>query len=240
MEYQNPQPSQGLQQRAAPVPVPGPGRTVISETAVAKVAGIAARSVPGVYSLGSVPSRALGAIRDAVGSSDHAAGVRAEVGETQVAVDISLVASYGTPLHSLANQVRAAVYRAVEELVGEVAHVLEDHRVVRLPRDLERDAGPSVRPLEVGDVRQRHLVGVFGVGSPEYFQITPAALAPMTSNRMTPAPISENFLAFPDAGGALSCVSETKPADCCKVGTDDDGAVCGISMICAAACVGCE
>ncbi|GAA3403754.1 MULTISPECIES: Asp23/Gls24 family envelope stress response protein [Pseudarthrobacter] len=118
MEYQNPQPSQGLQQRAAPVPVPGPGRTVISETAVAKVAGIAARSVPGVYSLGSVPSRALGAIRDAVGSSDHAAGVRAEVGETQVAVDISLVASYGTPLHSLANAVRAAVYRAVEELVG--------------------------------------------------------------------------------------------------------------------------
>ena len=91
---------------------------MIAETAVAKVAGIAARSVPGVYSLGSVPSRALGAIRDAVGSSDHAAGVRAEVGETQVAVDISLVASYGTPLHSLADQVRASVYRAVEELVG--------------------------------------------------------------------------------------------------------------------------
>ncbi|WP_461188947.1 Asp23/Gls24 family envelope stress response protein [Arthrobacter sp. Z4-13] len=120
MEYQNPQPGQGIQSRAVPVPVPVPGhgRTVISETAVAKVAGIAARAVPGVYSLGSGPSRALGAIRDAVGSSDHAAGVRAEVGETQVAVDISLVASYGTPLHSLANEVRAAVYRAVEELVG--------------------------------------------------------------------------------------------------------------------------
>jgi len=118
MEYQNPQPVQGVQGRAVPVPVQGLGRTVISENAVAKVAGIAARSVPGVYSLGSGPSRALGAIRDAVGSSDHAAGVRAEVGETQVAVDISLVASYGTPLHSLANEVRAAVYRAVEELVG--------------------------------------------------------------------------------------------------------------------------
>jgi uncharacterized alkaline shock family protein YloU len=118
MEYQNPQPSQGIRGRAVPVPVPGLGRTVISETAVAKVAGIAARAVPGVYSLGSGPSRALGAIRDAVGSSDHAAGVRAEVGETQVAVDISLVASYGTPLHALADQVRAAVYQAVEELVG--------------------------------------------------------------------------------------------------------------------------
>jgi uncharacterized alkaline shock family protein YloU len=120
MEYQNPPPSQGSHAVPAPVPVPVPGlgRTVISETAVAKVAGIAARAVPGVYSLGSGPSRALGAIRDAVGSSDHAAGVHAEVGETQVAVDISLVASYGTPLHSLANAVRAAVYRAVEELVG--------------------------------------------------------------------------------------------------------------------------
>jgi uncharacterized alkaline shock family protein YloU len=53
-----------------------------------------------------------------VGSSDHAAGVHAEVGETQVAVDITLVAVYGTPLHPLANQVRASVYSAVEKLVG--------------------------------------------------------------------------------------------------------------------------
>ncbi|MET4539984.1 MULTISPECIES: Asp23/Gls24 family envelope stress response protein [Micrococcaceae] len=104
-----------------PVPggeILGTGRTIISEAAVAKVAGIAARTVPGVYSLGSGPSRALGAIRDAVGSSDHAAGVRAEVGETQVAVDINLVALYGYPLHNVANQVRSAVFRAVEELVG--------------------------------------------------------------------------------------------------------------------------
>ncbi|MFJ4170944.1 Asp23/Gls24 family envelope stress response protein [Paenarthrobacter sp. NPDC089714] len=111
----------GQELRLDPVPeaeVLGTGRTIISEAAVAKVAGIAARAVPGVYSLGSGPSRALGAIRDAVGSSDHAAGVRAEVGETQVAVDINLVAVYGHPLHGVANQVRAAVYRAVEELVG--------------------------------------------------------------------------------------------------------------------------
>ena len=143
MEYQNPQPVQGVQGRAVPVPVQGLGRTVISENAVAKVAGIAARSVPGVYSLGSGPSRALGAIRDAVGSSDHAAGVRAEVGETQVAVDISLVASYGTPLHSLANAVRAAVYRAVEELVGlQVIEVNVEVTDVYIP--------PPVKPALAG------------------------------------------------------------------------------------------
>jgi uncharacterized alkaline shock family protein YloU len=153
MEYQNPQPSQGSHAVPAtvPVPVPGLGRTVISETAVAKVAGIAARAVPGVYSLGSGPSRALGAIRDAVGSSDHAAGVHAEVGETQVAVDISLVASYGTPLHSLANAVRAAVYRAVEELVGlQVIEVNVEITDVYVP--------PPVKPTVSGPAEREALL----------------------------------------------------------------------------------
>ena len=153
MEYQNPQPEAGIRGRAAPVPVPASalGRTVISETAVAKVAGIAARAVPGVYSLGSGPSRALGAIRDAVGSSDHSAGVHAEVGETQVAVDISLVASYGTPLHSLANQVRAAVYRAVEELVGlQVIEVNVEVTDVYVP--------PPVKPTTPGPTEREALL----------------------------------------------------------------------------------
>jgi uncharacterized alkaline shock family protein YloU len=153
MEYQNPQPSQGSHAVPAPAPVtvPGLGRTVISETAVAKVAGIAARAVPGVYSLGSGPSRALGAIRDAVGSSDHAAGVHAEVGETQVAVDISLVASYGTPLHSLANAVRAAVYRAVEELVGlQVIEVNVEITDVYVP--------PPVKPAVSGPAEREALL----------------------------------------------------------------------------------
>ncbi|WP_138445324.1 Asp23/Gls24 family envelope stress response protein [Sinomonas susongensis] len=99
------------------VPSEATGRTVIQEQAVAKVAAAAARSVPGVHSLGTAPSRALGAIRDAVGA-DHAAGVRAEVGETQAAVDVTLVAKYGVPLQKLADSVRAAVYLAVEELTG--------------------------------------------------------------------------------------------------------------------------
>ncbi|MDQ1053403.1 putative alkaline shock family protein YloU [Arthrobacter sp. SORGH_AS 212] len=153
MEYQNPQPTPGVHRGAVPVPAaaPGPGRTVISETAVAKVAGIAARAVPGVYSLGSGPSRALGAIRDAVGSTDHATGVRAEVGETQVAVDISLVASYGTPLHSLANQVRAAVYRAVEELVGlQVIEVNVEVTDVYVP--------PPVKPPAAGSPEREALL----------------------------------------------------------------------------------
>lgn len=96
------------------------GRTVVHEAAVAKVAAAAAREVPGIHSLGTAPSRAFGAIRDAVAQipSDHAAGVRAEVGQEQAAVDITLVAEYGVPLQQLADTVRAAVYSAVEGLTG--------------------------------------------------------------------------------------------------------------------------
>lgn len=96
------------------------GRTVVHENAVAKVAAAAARSVAGVHALGSSPSRALGAIREAVGPtlSDHAAGVRAEVGQAQAAVDVTLVAEYGVPLQELADRVRSAVYHAVEGLTG--------------------------------------------------------------------------------------------------------------------------
>jgi uncharacterized alkaline shock family protein YloU len=146
MEYQNSQPVAGSVPRLPAAAPFGGGRTVITEAAVAKVAGIAARSVPGVYSLGSGPSRALGAIRDAVGGVDHAAGVRAEVGETQVAVDIDLVAVYGTPLHPLANQIRAAVYAAVEELVGlQVIEVNIEIHDVYVP-------GP-VKPAVAGETR---------------------------------------------------------------------------------------
>ncbi|MEQ4519655.1 Asp23/Gls24 family envelope stress response protein [Pseudarthrobacter sp. B907] len=148
MEYQDPQSAPGLEAGQPGSARTATGRTVISEAAVAKVAGIAARAVPGVYSLGSGPSRALGAFRDAVGSTDHAAGVRAEVGETQVAVDIDLVALYGTPLHPLADQIRAAVYAAVEELVGlQVIEVNIEIHDVFVPGPPKPPAPGETRPV---------------------------------------------------------------------------------------------
>ncbi|WP_163531066.1 Asp23/Gls24 family envelope stress response protein, partial [Klebsiella oxytoca] len=78
---------------------------------------------PGVYALGSGSTRAIGAIREVVGAADLSQGIRVEVGETQVAVDVDLVAEYGSPLQDVANRVRAEVYRSVQELVG--LHVIE-------------------------------------------------------------------------------------------------------------------
>ncbi|PPH97543.1 Asp23/Gls24 family envelope stress response protein [Rathayibacter sp. AY1B7] len=94
------------------------GTTVIDDSVVAKVAGIAARQVPGVFALGNNAARAFGAIRQAVGGADHAQGVSVEVGETQVAADVTIVVEYPVPMQKVADSVRAAVSEAITELVG--------------------------------------------------------------------------------------------------------------------------
>lgn len=94
------------------------GKTVINDGVIAKVAGIAARDVAGVYDLGGGAARALGAIRDAISNTDLTQGISIEVGETQVAVDVTIVAEYPKALQKVADDVRAAVTTAVETIVG--------------------------------------------------------------------------------------------------------------------------
>ncbi|MCA5922677.1 Asp23/Gls24 family envelope stress response protein [Curtobacterium oceanosedimentum] len=112
------------------------GKTVIDDTVVSKVAGIAAREVDGVHSLGNGAARAIGAIRDAIGQRDHGQGVKVEVGEKQVAADIVIVAEYPVALQHVADGVRASVARALEQIVGmEVAEVNVTVQDVFIPGD---------------------------------------------------------------------------------------------------------
>ncbi|PXA72710.1 Asp23/Gls24 family envelope stress response protein [Cryobacterium arcticum] len=97
---------------------PGEGVTTIRDSVIAKVAGLAVREVPGVHALGSVPTRALGAILDALSSSDASQGISVSIADDVVTVEIVLVAAYPVPLTALAEQVRAAVTLAIEGLVG--------------------------------------------------------------------------------------------------------------------------
>ncbi len=100
------------------------GKTTIDDTVVSKVAGIAAREVNGVHSLGGGAARAIGALRDAIGQRDHGQGVKVEVGEKQVAADVVIVAEYPVSLQQVADGVRSSVARALQQIVGmEVAEV---------------------------------------------------------------------------------------------------------------------
>ncbi|MDA4894391.1 MULTISPECIES: Asp23/Gls24 family envelope stress response protein [unclassified Microbacterium] len=123
--------SQGPASAAQPA-----GKTVIEQGVVAKIVGIAAREVDGVHALGGGAARVVGAIRDALNSTDLAQGVSVEVGEKQVAADVTIVADYPVSLQKIADGVRAAVSRAIVELVGlEVAEVNVTINDVHIPSD---------------------------------------------------------------------------------------------------------
>jgi uncharacterized alkaline shock family protein YloU len=112
------------------------GTTVIVDPVIAKIAGIAAREVPGVFALGGGAARVVGAIRDAMGTTDLSQGIKVEVGETQVAADVTIVVEYPLPLQQVADQVRAAVASAITELVGmEVAEINVTVTDVHIPGD---------------------------------------------------------------------------------------------------------
>jgi uncharacterized alkaline shock family protein YloU len=94
------------------------GRTTIAEVVVAKIAGIAAREVSGVYELGGGAARAMGALRGRVGRATPATGVSVEVGEKQAAVDLDVVVEYGVAIHEVAAEIRANVIGSIERMTA--------------------------------------------------------------------------------------------------------------------------
>jgi len=94
------------------------GRTSIADSVVAKIAGVAAREISGVHAMGGGTSRAIGAIRDAVGTPSASQGVNVEVGERQAAIDLTLVVEYGAPIIDLAEGVRSNVISRTERMTG--------------------------------------------------------------------------------------------------------------------------
>ncbi|MCZ4099335.1 MULTISPECIES: Asp23/Gls24 family envelope stress response protein [Streptomyces] len=112
------------------------GRTTIADGVVEKIAGLAARDVVGVHALGTGFSRTFGAVRDRVPGSAKSVtrGVKAEVGETQTALDLDLVVDYGVSIVDVANAVRENVIAAVERMTGlEVVEVNIAIGDVKLP-----------------------------------------------------------------------------------------------------------
>lgn len=89
------------------------GRTTIADGVVAKIAGIAAREIPGVQALGGGVSRAIGALVSRIPT-----GVAVEVGEKQAAIDLVLVTYYGQSIVDIADAVRRNVIERIQAMAG--------------------------------------------------------------------------------------------------------------------------
>lgn len=97
----------------------GRGTTTIADTVVTKVAGIAAREVRGVHSLGGGVSRALGSVTQRIGVGDERTqGVSVEVGEREAAVDLSVVLDYGESVPRVSQALRENVIKRIEGITG--------------------------------------------------------------------------------------------------------------------------
>ncbi|WP_431681087.1 Asp23/Gls24 family envelope stress response protein [Kitasatospora sp. KL5] len=122
------------------------GRTAMAVGVIEKIAGMAAREIPGIHALGSGFTRTFGAVRDRVpgGRSGAGRGVKAEVGEKQTAIDIALVVEYGVVIPSLAAEVRANVIDSVERMTGlEVVEVNIAVNDVHLPDEPDEESEPG-------------------------------------------------------------------------------------------------
>lgn len=127
------------------------GKISVAQSVVVKIAGLATREVAGVHAMGTSSTRAFGALKERIpGSSGPSAtqGVSAEVGETQVALDLDVVVEYGVAIADLGRSIQRNVKSSVERMTGlEVTEVNVNVDDVYLgdPADSEDSAPPRVQ-----------------------------------------------------------------------------------------------
>ncbi|MBE2997890.1 Asp23/Gls24 family envelope stress response protein [Nocardiopsis sp. HNM0947] len=122
------------------------GITTLEDTVVAKIAGVAARDVPGVHDMGNAARRAFSAVTDRIPNSQTnvAGGISVEKGEVQTAIDVTVVVEYGASIVDVGNAIRRNIIDQVEGTTGlEVIEVNVNVVDVHLPQEDENPSQPK-------------------------------------------------------------------------------------------------
>ncbi|MGI6144013.1 MAG: Asp23/Gls24 family envelope stress response protein [bacterium] len=91
------------------------GRTKVADEVVAIIAGLAATEIEGVVGMsGGIVS----GIAERLGRKDLTRGVKVEVGEEQVAVDLFLITRFGMSIPDIARKVKENVKDKIESMTG--------------------------------------------------------------------------------------------------------------------------
>ena len=145
-----PGPAQQGAAPARPAPAPAPrelkGRIHIADEVVEKVAGLAAMEVPGVADLGGDIERAIESVREriGIGAKRGDQGVKADVLNNEVKVNVTVMVEYGHVVLEVARQVQANVARKTNRMLGlkvlEVNVTVDDVRTTKAEVDETSDA----------------------------------------------------------------------------------------------------
>ena len=93
------------------------GGTIINNTVVSKIAGIAAQEIEGIQ-MGGGSARAVGGFLDSVTGGGPTRGVSVQVGEEEAAADLSMAVEYGKSIPQISEAVRQNVINRIENLTG--------------------------------------------------------------------------------------------------------------------------
>jgi len=96
------------------------GVTKIADSVVARIAGLAAREVPGVHDMTSTGlGQAFGGLTGRVTGQDQMdRGVAVQVGEVECIVDLNLVVDYQASIPQVAEAIRRNVSGRIEAMTG--------------------------------------------------------------------------------------------------------------------------
>ena len=99
-----------------------PGTTTIAPGVLVTIARLTTLGVPGVVSMASIPGGVNRLFRRGSGE-----GVRIEVDESAVAVDLYLILSPDINVREVSRNVQAEVARAIEDMVGMQVERIDIH-----------------------------------------------------------------------------------------------------------------
>lgn len=91
------------------------GSIQISDNAIANIAAIAAKSIDGVVDL---DGGTVSGIADILGVKNESKGIKVELKDENVSLDINLILYYGCDIGSVATQVQEKVKEAIENMTG--------------------------------------------------------------------------------------------------------------------------
>jgi uncharacterized alkaline shock family protein YloU len=94
------------------------GTTIISDTVVSSLAGMAAREVEGVH-MGGVASRTAGGVLGSLrGSESKTSGISVEVGRTETAIDLKMGIEYNKNILQTVEEVRRRITDRIQSMTG--------------------------------------------------------------------------------------------------------------------------
>ncbi len=96
------------------------GKTTIADVVVSRIAGIAAREVPGVHELVTqgMGGAVTGLAQRVTRADTRSQGVNVEVGVREAAIDLRLTVEYGVSIPQVAEAVRRNIMNRLESMTG--------------------------------------------------------------------------------------------------------------------------